>query len=241
MMGLIYKDLCLLKKDLLINSIIIVLVIIAATCVPYAGFQELTELGVHVMAPAYLLICTVLGTLAYTIKLIELDEKKRWSGFVISGPIGYKLLILSKYFLAMALSWIPVVVHAFGEVIGLFIPNTISGLTGITVTGFYFIILYCAVEFPFEFRYGSKNGVKYKAGFFLLLFYLGMIYLLFGPPIDSNEIIDYLFKLAKGEAQLPKWMQYVGVFVPYVAMGAYYISYKISCMVYLKGVERYEA
>ena len=141
----------------------------------------------------------------------------------------------------MSLSWIPVVVHTLGEVIGLLIPNTISGLTGITVTGFYFIILYCALEFPFQFRYGSKNGVKYKVGLFLLLFYLGMIYLLFGPPIDSNEIIDYLFKLARGEAQLPKWMQYAGVFLPYVAMGAYYISYKISCRVYLKGVEQYEA
>ena len=240
MLGLIYKDLCLLKKDLLINGIIIVLVIIAATCVPYGASQELRELGMHVMAPAYLLICIAFGSFVYAVKLIELDEKKRWSSFVISGPLGYKQLILSKYFLAMALCWIPVVVHAFGEVIGLFIPNTISGLTGITVTGFYFIILYCAVEFPFQFRYGSKNGVKYKAGLFLLLFYLGMIYLLFGPPIDSNEIIDYLFKLAKGEAQLPKWMQYTGVLLPYVAMGAYYISYKISCMVYLKGVERYE-
>lgn len=241
MLGFIYKDLCLLKKELLFNTITIVLFIIAATCVPYAGFQELTELGFHVMAPAYLLVSIVFGTFAYTIKLIELDERKRWSSFVISGPMGYKQLILSKYFLTMSLSWIPVVVHTLGEVIGLLIPNTISGLTGITVTGFYFIILYCALEFPFQFRYGSKNGVKYKVGLFLLLFYLGMIYLLFGPPIDSNEIIDYLFKLAKGEVQLPEWMQYTGVILPYVAMGAYYISYKISCRVYLKGVEQYES
>ncbi len=241
MLGIIYKDLYLLKKDLLINGITMALFVIAATCFPYGAFQDLREWGMHVMVPAYLLVCTMCGTFAYTIKLIELDEKKRWSSFVISGPLGYKQLILSKYFLAMALCWIPVVVHAFGEVIGLLIPNTISGLTGITVTGFYFSILYCAVEFPFQFRYGSKHGVKYKVGFLLLLFYLGMIYLLFGPPIDSNEIIDYLFKLAKGEAQLPKWTHYVGVFLPYVAMGAYYISYKISCVVYLKGVEQYEA
>lgn len=241
MLGLIYKDLCLLKKDLLVNSIIIVLVIIAATCVPYGAFPGLTELGFHVMAPAYLLVCIAFTSCVYAVKLIALDEKKRWSGFIISGPLGYKQLILSKYLLTMALCWVPVVVHVLGEIIGMFIPNTVSGLTGITVTGFYSIILYCAFEFPFQFRYGSKNGVKYKAGFFLLLFYLGMIYLLFGPPIDSNEIIDYLFKLVRGEAQLPKWVQYTGVFLPYVAMGAYYISYKISCMVYLKGGERYEA
>ena len=241
MLGFIYKDLCLLKKDLLINTIVMGAIIIAATCVPYGASQDLTELGMHVVTPAYLLVCTVFGTLVYTIKLIELDERKRWSSFVISSPMGYKQLILSKYFLTISLSWIPVVMHAFGEVIGLFIPNTISGLTGITVTGFYFIILYCALEFPFQFRYGSKNGVKYKMGLFILLFYLGMIYLLFGPKLDSNEIIDYLFKLARGEAQLPKWMQYAGVFLPYVAMGAYYISYKISCRVYLKGVEQYEA
>lgn len=240
MLGLIYKDLCLLKKDLLWQVGIMVLIIIAATCVPYGASQDLTELGMHVVTPAYLLICTVFGTFAYTVKLIELDEKKRWSSFVISGPLGYKQLILSKYFLAMALSWIPVVVHALGEVIGLLIPNTISGLTGITVTAFYIIIFYCALEFPFEFRYGSKNGVKYKMGLFLLLFYGFMIFVLFGPKLDTYEMIDYLFRLAKGEAKLPKWTQYTGVFLPYVAMGAYYISYKISCRAYLKGVEQYE-
>ena len=58
---------------------------------------------------------------------------------------------------------------------------------------------------------------------------------------ESKDIIDYLFRLARGEAQLPEWMQYMGVYLPYVAMGAYYISYKISCKVYLKGVEQYEA
>lgn len=240
MLGLIYKDLCLLKKDLLINGIGIVLFIIAATCFPYGAFQGLTEWGFHVMLPGCLLICIAFVSFVYAVILIGLDEKKRWSGFVISGPLGYKQLILSKYLLAMALCWIPVVVHALGEVIGMFIPNTVSGLTGITVTGFYSIIIYCAFEFPFQFRYGSKHGVKYKTGLFFLLFYVGMIYLLFGPPIDSNEIIDHLFKLARGEVQLPKWMQYMGVFLPYVSMGAYYLSYKISCMVYLKGVEQYE-
>lgn len=241
MLGIIYKDLYLLKKDLLINGITMALFVIAATCFPYAAFQGLTELGMHVMVPAYLLASIAFTSFIYAVKLIALDEKKRWSSFVISGPLGYKQLILSKYLLTMALCWVPVVVHVLGEIIGMFIPNTVSGLTGITVTGFYSIILYCAFEFPFQFRYGSKIGVNYKAGLILLLFYLGMIYLLFGPPIDSNAIIDYLFRLAMGEAQLPKWVQYTGVFLPYVAMGAYYISYKISCMVYLKGVERYEA
>lgn len=240
MLGIIYKDLYLLKKDLLINGITMALFVIAATCFPYAAFQGLTEWGFHVMLPGYFILDVSFSSFIYSVKLIELDEKKRWSSFVISGPLGYKQLILSKYLLAMALSWVMVVVHALGEVIGLLIPNTVSGLTGITVTGFYFIIFYCAFEFPFQFRYGSKNGVKYKAGLLLLLFYVGMIYLLFGPPIDSNEIIDYLFKLARGEVQLPKWMQYTGVFLPYVTMVAYYISYKISCRLYLKGVEQYE-
>ncbi|MBR4085953.1 MAG: ABC-2 transporter permease [Lachnospiraceae bacterium] len=241
MLGLIYKDLCLLKKHIFFVGVISVLLIIAATCIPYAAFPNLVEFGMHAVLPAYFLIVLPLEFTMVPQVLVEIDEKRGWSGFVMSAPINYKQQILSRYFLTMAMCWMLVVVHVFGEIIGMLIPGTVSGFLGISVNGFYIVILYMALEFPFDFRYGAKNGIKYKMGVILLLFYVLMIYLLFGPKLDSNEIIDYLFKLARGEAQLPKWMQYAGVFLPYVAMGAYYISYKISCRVYLKGVEQYEA
>ena len=240
MLGLIYKDLCLLKKYLMMGVSSCVLLIFVATCIPYAAFPDLVNLGMHVVAPAYILICIPFGSLMYSQMLVEVDEKYRWKGFVRSGPMDDRQVVLSKYFLTLALCWIPVGIHIFGEIIGMVIPGTVSGFLGISVNGFYLVILYQALEFPFDFRFGAKNGAKYKGIGFLLLFYGLMIYLLFGPPIDSNDIIDYLFRLARGEAQLPEWMQYMGVYLPYVAMGAYYISYKISCKVYLKGVERYE-
>lgn len=241
MLGLMYKDLCLIKKDLLILGISMVTLILVATCIPFGAFPSFTEDGLDVFFSAYLVIMLPLGYLILPQKLVEIDERRRWRGFITSAPIGYEQQILSKYFLAMTIPWLGVVTHVLGEIIGLFIPGTVSGMTGIMVTGFYGAILYQALEFPFDFRFGSKNGVKYKMGLFLLLFYGFMVYVLFGPQLDTYEMIDYLFRLAKDEAQLPKWMQYVGGFLPYVAMGAYYISYKISCMVYLKGVERYEA
>lgn len=240
MLGLMYKDLCLIKKDILTIGISIVIFILVATCIPFGVFPSFPEDGLDVFFPAYLLVMLPFGFLMVPQKLVEIDERRRWSGFIISGPIDYKQQILSKYYLAMVMSWLAVVIHVLGEVIGLFIPNTVSGLTGITVMGFYGVILYQALEFPFDFRYGSKNGVKYKMGLFLLLFYGFMMFVLFGPNLDTYEMIDYLFRLAKGEVQLPRWMQYMGVFLPYVSIGAYYISYKISCRWYLKGVEQYE-
>ncbi|MBQ2802492.1 MAG: ABC-2 transporter permease [Lachnospiraceae bacterium] len=240
MLGLIYKDLCIIKKHIITLLVVGGFFVIVATCIPYASFSNFVKSGVHAVLPAYLLISLPFAPMMCSQLFVEVDEKRRWSGFVRSGPMDYKQVVLSKYLLTLAVSWAIVGVHIFGEIIGMLIPGTVSGFLGISVNGFYLVILYQAIEFPFDFRYGAKNGAKYKMFFFLLLFYGLMIYLLFGPPIDSNDIIDYLFRLARGEAQLPEWMQYMGVYLPYVAMGAYYISYKISCKVYLKGVERYE-
>ena len=228
------------KKYLIVNLVVGIPLIIAATCIPYAAFPGLVKFGLHAVIPAYLCITLPFAPITCSQRFVAGDEKRRWSGFVLSGPMGYKQVVLSKYLLTLAISWSIVGFHFFGEIIGMLIPGTVGGFLGMTVNGFYIVILYQAIEFPFDFRFGSKNGIKYKMGALLLLSYGLMIYLLFGPPIDSNEIIDYLFRLARGEAQLPEWMQYMGVYLPYVAMGAYYISYKISCKVYLKGVERYE-
>lgn len=241
MLGLIYKDWCLLKKEILCYGIVALLFILMSACIPYHAIPLMATTGLDILFATMIIAMVPLCTMGVSVSLVFIDEKRKLSDFIMSSPMGHEQLILSKYLLTLAVCWMPVVLHYFGELIGLFIPGTVSGLIGVTVNAFYGVILYQALEFPFDFRFGSKYGIRYKLCVILLLFYVLMIYLMFGQVPDSNDIIDSLISLVKGEIQMPKFVKYMGVFLPYVSMGAYYISYKISCKVYFKGVERYEA
>lgn len=241
MLGLFYKDLCVMKKEIRSSVIFCGSFIIAATCIPFSKIPGLQDGNIYAMVPVLLVIYALLLLGAFFGNYVVIDEKRRWSGFVTSTPLGYKQQVLSKYFFTMASGWLVVVAVMLGEIIGGLIPGTVKGTSQMVVTVFYLLILYQAIDYPFAFRYGSKHGVKVRLILLILGFYAFMIYILFGEVPDTYELFDYFTKLMAGEVQLPLYVQYMGVFLPYVTMALFYLSYKLSCRWYLKGVENYEA
>lgn len=241
MLGLLYKDLCVIKKEILSLGILCVLLILAATCIPFSKIFPL-QVGYSYAAIPVFVSCYVLLLLGSLWgQYFEIDEKRRWSGFVMSTPVGYKQQVLSKYFFTLASGWLVLVAVMIGELIGSLIPGTEKGMSQAAITVFYLCILYQAIDYPFAFRYGSKHGVKVRLILLLLGFYAFMIYILFGKVPDTDALFDFITKLMAGEVQLPLYVQYMGVFLPYVTMALFYLSYKLSCRWYLKGVENYEA
>lgn len=242
MLGLLYKDLCIMKKDLLANGILLAVLVLVFVCFPFTKVVPVaSEMPVVTgMLGVGIFFCVYVSLTQYQGMAMQIDEKKIWSGFIMSSPMGYKQQILSKYFFTLASSWLFVALTILGEIIAGMIPGTIGGASGICAMFFYVQILYQAFDFPFTFRYGTKYGVRYRMALILLLFYLFMAYILFADVPDTDKIWDYVTRLIKGEVQLPEWVQYASVLLPYVSMGAFYISYKISCRMYRKGVECFE-
>ncbi|MBR6665429.1 MAG: ABC-2 transporter permease [Lachnospiraceae bacterium] len=241
MLGLLYKDLCVMKTWIRSLAIWCGLFIIAATCIPFSKIQVLQDANCYALVPGLVVIYAMLYLGAFYGQYVVIDEKRRWSGFVTSTPVGYKQQVLSKYFFTLVSGWLVVVAVMIGEILGGLIPGTVKGASQTAVTVFYLLMLYQAIDYPFSFRYSSKNGAKVRCVLMILLFYVFMIYILFGNVPDTYELFDYFTKLAAGEVQLPLYVQYMGVFLPYVTMLIFYLSYKLSCRWYLKGVENYEA
>ena len=105
---------------------------------------------------------------------------------------------------------------------------------------------------PFVIRYGSKRGVNIKVAVILIIALCIGIYALFGDisyfmkgegfvnqiqeavmNINGNEVAD---KLLKQDAS----KLLIASLIPHIIVGLYYLSYRISCKLYLKGTEEYD-
>lgn len=86
-------------------------------------------------------------------------------------------------------------------------------------------------------------GGAYKGILFLILVFAGIIYVLFGDLSafgSMNAITDWLFRILTMEDLNSGGMIVVQAVLPYASAGFYYLSYRLSCTFYLKGVGTYD-
>lgn len=182
---------------------------------------------------------------AFQINYISSDESKRWSSFVISSPKLGTGLVYTKYVFIFLMTML-VLIWCF------FFQQIIATITG-TATSVYLVIyllffgnlLLSAIELPFIFRFGSALGEKIKAGIFIGVIFLVIVYLLFGDLSifgSADEFYAKCFQFIEQirNGELPDGIYlFLGLF-PIVSFGAYIGSYFLSCKWYLKGVAHYE-
>jgi hypothetical protein len=96
------------------------------------------------------------------------------------------------------------------------------------------------VETPFLVRYGSKSGKQVKLLVLFGVVFLIIVYLLFGPLPDSNTIFDTIVNWFSSNDKLSGVLLGIAAILPYMILALYYISYRISCQLYQRGVETYE-
>ena len=186
---------------------------------------------------------------------ISQDEVKKWAYFTASHPKGIRGAIYSKYvvtFLMLMVAYVSAMIAAELVVladhllvgtenaqlmINLQITNLLSG--GL----FFFQLFKMMIDFPFTYRFGKKNGEQMKVLTFGILVLGGLIYLLFGPlpgGEDGDPIValyDWCVSFANGTLKHNIYL-ILGVILWIVIIG-YYVSYRISCKVYMKGAEQY--
>ena len=76
----------------------------------------------------------------------------------------------------------------------------------------------------------------------ILLLFAGMVYLLFGDLSifgEPKKIAESLIKIINGEGVPDALLIIMGIF-PYFSIVMFYLSYKLSCRLYIKGVESFE-
>lgn len=248
MLGLIYKDIIANKKTFLLMLI------------GFAAFNTWPFLPALVSEdfssamrsfPAMFQGLFLLMTISsfYLTGMIEdgfmvQDESRKWAYFIASTEDGVKRLVGSKYMLCvlltMATGYTCILCNKMAfDLLGDEIPD----LQIIIISLFYIQMICRAFSYPFIFAFGAKIGGSAKSVALLVIVAAGLTYLLFGDlsfiTDHSDELWDKFFGLLTDMTQSWKISMalYIGCLVTPVI---YWLSYKLSCKVYMKGVERFE-
>ena len=171
-------------------------------------------------------------------ELFVSDEKTITYSFFFSTPQSAKGLLLSKYYFVLLID--------LGLLFGCFLIDIIVmlimgeyavSLLTICVILFSLMLIFMAFSIPCSIRFGTKMGQETSVlGFFAFVCILA-IYALFGNIsffFEENILEALIAYLQSGK------VIFVLSFLPYVAILLYYLSYRISLVLYRKGVESYE-
>ena len=232
MFGLVYKELVTRKKQLLIllpiAALFTIMVIAdAATNDEYVG--------VMIMLAA---VCIILVSGTFEQGSFENDETKKWLSFISSAEDGVRKQIGSKYLFNLILM---ISVFTYLELIF----ELAAAMTGINADIFFmalqlmmfFQMVYRAVESPFMVAFGSKYGNTIRMIVMLILVFGFIVYALFGDLSIFGSTEELLLR---AEEFLSDSGSYFILLTPAFAFLLYYLSFEISCRLYLHGGEFYE-
>jgi len=250
MLGLIYKDYLLMKKEILMNGIIIVLAsvlmflpwetILQENAVVTDTLNGMTLSYVIMPLVSYFLIFIILSGIQSNVFI--LDEKKRYSAFVISTPMTAQGQVLSKYYEVFLVAFAGFVWGGICDMITSLITGVAGSAMTIYATLFFVQIFLRAIDIPFTIRFGQKQGRMVKLFVLIAVTMIFIVYGLFGPipEVDSNSVIEAMIRWFLDEKKLSVMLSGIISLFPYVAFGMYYVSYKISVKLYRRGIESYE-
>lgn len=176
-------------------------------------------------------------------KIYEEDERVVFSDFICSTPMGVKGFVASKYWATFLISMYGLGLGIFTDLlVSLLYPGAFTCCAAVAQMLFFFQLAMRSFEIPFMFRFGSRYGSTYKTIMMIILFLMVFIYLLFGDLSHMgsfDEFLDFAVKVLTRESTEKGFM--IALLVsPHLVVLCYYVSYRISCKVYRKGVENYE-
>ena len=183
------------------------------------------------------------------------DEVRKWAYFTASHPKGIRGAIYSKYVMMLIMLMTAYVSSILAAELAALAEHLICGTENEQILMnmqlvqllcnvlFFFYLFKVMIDMPFTFRFGQKNGEQRKVLTFCILALGGLIWLLFGPLPGGDDgdpfvaFYDWCVSFASGTLKHNVYL-ILGILLWLTIIG-YYVSYKISCKVYMKGVEQY--
>lgn len=254
MIGLIRKDFYLNQKTFLPWMGMIlgysVLAILGSTFMISfdAPNAETTAIFISLVVTLFSFLCA--GSMQAF--LIQTDQGKKSKYYFCSSPVGVGGIVASKYYECFLV--------AFGAYLYCEIFDMIlSVITGILIQKslvhvllVFLLMVLQSLALPFFIRFGN-HGAHIKTAILLLVFGIAIIYGLFGDisffmqgegfvarvrelmaHADNDSVMAFILGV-----DYPKLV--LMLLLPHLAMGGIYLSYRISCTVFRKGVNSYEA
>ena len=231
MIGLLYKDFLAIKGRIYRTAIILQFFLIMVLRLLIRDDQDIDMiLGCIVMVT--MIVAVMLLIFFMETGLIKADDGRKQRQYYLSLPINRKQYVASKYLFLLLTLYIFISIISMEVLLckinlaSEYGENLLNALTIFLTIILGLCMFIFAVELPFYFGLGVKKGIFIKKSLVFLLFFLGMVYLLFGDltfydQFDIMSVLDYI--LAH-----PEIYYGVQVFVPFAGGIAYCISYQIS-------------
>ena len=254
MRGLIYKDLYLIKGKVLAGGTSVLFIILSMYIV-YAcvgGKVVFPEDIAAIVTDIYIVL--YVGAISYGY-IIRTDTKKEWGFYAVALPGSERLVVAAKYTTVFIMYFIAYVTCMLNDlVIGLIFGKTVNMSLPVLIFMLFQMFLN-AIEMPLAYRFGVDKASAIRILIISVVFILITIYLLFGN-IDwlmaEDGLIKMLIRVFNKNAEQGAmsrelqrfvdrltYINYIEIAVfTHVMVLAYYISYRISCRVYRKGVLR---
>lgn len=180
-------------------------------------------------------LAIVAGTGFIQMMMFSGDERKSFGYFTVSTPDGFRAFLFNKYRLIL----IMMALFFIGSVIaGLVYDPYFVGWSIINRVRKALIPILCiqlivrAIDIPFVYRFGTQRGNTVKVISLILLAFAALIMLILTD--DMEKIMDTARVVLNKCGSLSSWPVFIAC-----SMLIYYLSYKITCCLYLKGVEHY--
>lgn len=240
MAGLLYREIVLNKKNLfgMALGIVGVSVLMFLPFIFGEDFGE-TELVTSLMSVlVFFMVFLVLGLM--TASIFEADESKKWAYFITSTPLTDASHVKEKYLFTLLLYIALFIWCYFLAVLSAALGGGANGMVAFEML--FVMLAVNAIEFPFLVRFGSKVGSYVKTALMMIIMLIAFEYIFFGDLSifgSPEKIFEFFEKFSDTTLMSDISLVLLAAF-PYFAAGLYYLSYKISCKLYLKGAEEYE-
>lgn len=171
------------------------------------------------------------------------DDKKLWAYFTASAPMGVKKFLYTKYVVSFAMCGLYFVSSYVADTLvatvsWLALEKEIVSFTGIVVIVFFVLVLQNSISIPMMLRFGEKIGSIINLIIILCLAVVAILVLSFIPAEIQDKVFAWLASFMTGDHG-DLTMLLLGVF-PVFSVGAYILSYKVSCRIFMKGVNEYD-
>ena len=263
MRGLIYKDLYLIKNKIMIMAASLMFTYILMVVVLIVAAKNLTVEVLEPMEGIFdFMVVIYIGLMGFNY-LIKVDDSRSWGFYGISLPEGGKSIVASRYMVTFILYFISLTICVINDIICSLVAGQMINVSELYLGVIFFGIFLNALELPLAFRFGADKASVIRILISIVLILIISIYLLFGniewlmgdkgiltitvriirqmadTPEGSGEGFKVLSDELKSFVKNMTLKGYIAASMSYHLVTLfYYISYRISCKVYRKGVLR---
>lgn len=236
MVGLLHKDFLVIKGRLyiLFMSLGMLVFFLMRIALHFEGID-------FIMFSLYLCLSMILFLFVVNqieIGIISADEGRKQKEYCLGLPISRQTYVASKYvFILIGFFVVLSVLLLLGSLCGIgckdkAIEENLSQLTALVPVFACIMLFIPSIELPFFIGFGAQKGSQIKNGLLIACFFLGIVYLMFGDLDIFDKIsVMSLLKYIKEHPDISLCCQ---VFLPYCSLGLYYLSYRISCLLFLR-------